>query len=258
MWSIKRPVTLQEQQFVEVQQRIAERDLAPQRARGVEQPATGVGLRDRHTGGLALQCGQGIGQRLDPGRLRRATQVGDEDPGPAQDDVERIPVGRIEQRRGVMGLGGDLLEPDPIGEIGFEGPELTLPFRRQVQRQGFDGTGSDATQHDEGGPGQQGQNRATTVHGRGVFRISRPQASGTLPLNSLALNCPFPVGTIRPRGSPTCAGAVRAARLLLTQVDECLRRRVTFALETRRSLPAKRLAISSARAIDALRKVIRP
>src|ERR1035441_7241639 len=28
------------------------------------------------------------------------------------------------------------------------------------------------------------------------------------------------------------AGAVRAARLLLTQVDECLRRRETFALET--------------------------
>jgi predicted ABC-type ATPase len=52
------------------------------------------------------------------------------------------------------------------------------------------------------------------------------------------------------------AGAIRAARLLLTQVDECLPLATRWAIWDSRSIPAKRLAISGVHSIESVPHLI--
>ncbi|MCZ7637893.1 MAG: hypothetical protein M5U12_18775 [Verrucomicrobia bacterium] len=56
---------LDEQEFLEVEERIAESDAATQRARGVEQLAAPRAVLDRHRAGRMFQGGERFGERAE-------------------------------------------------------------------------------------------------------------------------------------------------------------------------------------------------
>ena len=102
----RRPMPLQEQQSVEVQQRIRKGDPATQFADLLEQLVAGLALGriDRLAGLLkSVQLG---GQRRQFGRVLHGLQIGQQRRCTAQDHVGRVAVRRLDERLGMVGLVG--------------------------------------------------------------------------------------------------------------------------------------------------------
>jgi hypothetical protein len=121
-----RAVSLDEQQLIKIEQRVAEGDLAAQLAGRIKQGPAGGQTGNRDSRGGGLQPGQ-VGRQLFPASRRPGLlQVVEQGRRAPQHHVGRIAVRRLDERLRMLHLGGQLLQDGLLPEVVLQGRELAV------------------------------------------------------------------------------------------------------------------------------------